>query len=146
MIIKCCWLQVYFWSFLDWLSDFLYCPSFTIIWSNLYAIFLFVFLVFSFVLSFNSIFLIVFIANNLFFYSFLFSLSFSLCHNFFFLFKFNCGWKSNPNFTKQMNVAKDSKVRPFYEKAPFFVNFRIYLFNVTNKNEVLQGSESNLKL
>lgn len=84
MIIKCCWLQVYFWSFLDWLSDFLYCPSFTIIWSNLYAIFLSVFLVFSFVLSFNSIFLIVFIANNLFFYSFLFSLSFSLCHNFFF--------------------------------------------------------------
>lgn len=40
-----------------------------------------------------------------------------------------------------MNVAKDSKVRPFYEKAPFFVDFRIYLFNVTNKNDVIKGSE-----
>lgn len=41
---------------------------------------------------------------------------------------------------KQMNVAKDSKIRPFYEKAPFFVDFRIYVFNVTNKDEVIRGS------
>lgn len=48
----------------------------------------------------------------------------------------------NQNFeNKQMNVAKDSKVRPFYEKAPFFIDFRIYLFNVTNKNDVIKGSE-----
>lgn len=43
---------------------------------------------------------------------------------------------------KQMNVAKNSKIRPMYEKAPFFVDFRVYLFNVTNKNEVLKGSEN----
>lgn len=40
-----------------------------------------------------------------------------------------------------MNVAPGSKVRPFYEKAPFFVDFRIYIFNVTNKDEIMQGSE-----
>lgn len=40
-----------------------------------------------------------------------------------------------------MNVAPGSKVRPFYAKAPFFVDFRVYVFNITNKDEIMQGSE-----
>lgn len=42
---------------------------------------------------------------------------------------------------KQMHLGKSSKIRPFYEKAPFYIDFRIYVFNVTNKDEVLKGSE-----
>lgn len=40
-----------------------------------------------------------------------------------------------------MHLGNDSKIRPFYEKAPIYLDFRIYVFNVTNKDEVLQGSE-----
>lgn len=41
-------------------------------------------------------------------------------------------------------MAPGSKVRPFYEKTPFFLNFRVYVFNVTNKDEMIQGSELNV--
>ena len=41
-----------------------------------------------------------------------------------------------------MNVAPGSRLRPFYEKPPFFLNFKAYVFNVTNKEEVMQGSKS----
>lgn len=40
-----------------------------------------------------------------------------------------------------MNVAPGSKLRPLYIKAPIFADFRVYMFNVTNKDEVIQGSE-----
>lgn len=42
---------------------------------------------------------------------------------------------------KQVHVAKGSKLRPYYIKVPFFINFHVYLFNVTNKDDVIQGSE-----
>lgn len=42
---------------------------------------------------------------------------------------------------KEMHLGNDSKIRPFYEKAPIYIDFRIYVFNVTNKDEMLQGSE-----
>lgn len=41
-----------------------------------------------------------------------------------------------------MNVAPGSSIRPFYEKAPIFLEFRIFVFNVTNKEEILAGGES----
>lgn len=40
-----------------------------------------------------------------------------------------------------MNVAPGSSIRPFYEKAPIFLEFRIFVFNVTNKEEILAGGE-----
>lgn len=43
-----------------------------------------------------------------------------------------------------MTVAPGSKVRQLYEKMPFFFNFRMYVFNVTNKDEMMQGSEFDL--
>lgn len=42
---------------------------------------------------------------------------------------------------KQINVAPNSAIRPLYEKAPFFIDFRIRVFNITNKDEVIAGSE-----
>lgn len=45
-------------------------------------------------------------------------------------------------YWKQANLLPGSRVRPIYEKPPFFFNFLIYVFNVTNKNEVIQGSKS----
>lgn len=42
---------------------------------------------------------------------------------------------------KDMNVAPDGRLRPFYEKPPFYLHFLAYVFNVTNKDEVIQGSE-----
>lgn len=41
---------------------------------------------------------------------------------------------------QNVNVGKGSEIRPFYEKAPM-VNFRIHMFNVTNKDEVIKGSK-----
>lgn len=38
-------------------------------------------------------------------------------------------------------MGKGSDIRPFYEKTPM-LNFRIHLFNVTNKDDVIQGSKS----
>lgn len=35
-------------------------------------------------------------------------------------------------------MGKGSEARPFYEKTPM-LNFRLHLFNVTNKDEVIQG-------
>lgn len=40
-----------------------------------------------------------------------------------------------------MHVAKGSKMREFYEKTPIFLNFLVYIFNVTNKEEFINGSE-----
>lgn len=40
-----------------------------------------------------------------------------------------------------MHLGNDSKIRPYYEKAPIYLDFRIYLFNVTNKEEVIEGGE-----
>lgn len=42
-----------------------------------------------------------------------------------------------------MNLAPGSRLRPFYEKQPFYLHFLAYVFNVTNKDEVIQGSELN---
>lgn len=44
---------------------------------------------------------------------------------------------------KKINVAPGSDIRPLYEKAPFFINFKVHLFNVTNKEEVNEGSKLN---
>lgn len=38
-------------------------------------------------------------------------------------------------------MGKGSEIRPFYEKTPM-LNFRIHMFNVTNKEDVIQGSKS----
>lgn len=46
---------------------------------------------------------------------------------------------------KQINVAPGGDIRPMYEKVPFFLEFRVRLFNVTNKEEILEGSEWFLK-
>lgn len=43
-------------------------------------------------------------------------------------------------FMQQLNTAPDSDVRPLYEKVPFFLDFRIYMFNCTNPDEVTKGS------
>lgn len=45
-----------------------------------------------------------------------------------------------------MNVAPGSELRPLYEKTPFFIHFRLRVFNITNKEEVIQGSECNVFL
>lgn len=45
-----------------------------------------------------------------------------------------------------MHLGNDSKIRPYYEKAPIYLDFRIYLFNVTNKEEVIEGGEYYLLL
>lgn len=42
-----------------------------------------------------------------------------------------------------MNLAPGSRLRPLYEKQPFYFHFLAYVFNVTNKDEVIQGSELN---
>lgn len=42
---------------------------------------------------------------------------------------------------QQINVAKGSDLRPLYEKTPFFLNFRFYIFNITNKDDFIQGSK-----
>lgn len=33
-----------------------------------------------------------------------------------------------------------SELRELYVKTPFFVNFRVYLFNLTNPDDVTKGS------
>lgn len=40
-----------------------------------------------------------------------------------------------------MTLAVDSKLRPMYEKVPIFVDYLLYVFNVTNKDEFIQGRE-----
>lgn len=40
-----------------------------------------------------------------------------------------------------MHIAPDSDIRPMYEVAPFPLEFRLRLFNITNKEEVIEGSE-----
>lgn len=40
-----------------------------------------------------------------------------------------------------MNVAPGSTLRGFYEKAPIGIDFRVIIFNVTNKDDVVRGSE-----
>lgn len=42
---------------------------------------------------------------------------------------------------KEINVAPGTRLRGFYQKPPVYLDFKIYLFNVTNKDEVNQGSE-----
>lgn len=41
---------------------------------------------------------------------------------------------------KQANLVPGSPIRAVYEKPPFYLNFLIYVFNVTNKEEVISGS------
>lgn len=38
-----------------------------------------------------------------------------------------------------MTVTPDSDVRPLYSKVPFPIDFRVYIFNITNKEEVQSG-------
>lgn len=121
-----------------WLLDSWYCPLFITILSNLYAIFFSVFSIFSFVHNFNLISLLIIFSAKYIPMNFHF---FVMLIGFSFIFLITCQKINLTFFTKQMNVSKESKVRPFYEKAPFFVDFRIYLFNITNKHEVIQGSE-----
>lgn len=45
--------------------------------------------------------------------------------------------------SQQINVATGSKLRPMYVKTPIFLNFKVYIFNVTNSEEVSEGSEYN---
>ena len=40
---------------------------------------------------------------------------------------------------QQINLTPKSDVRPLYEKVPFFIDFRIYMFNCTNPQEVTKG-------
>ncbi|XP_055299621.1 sensory neuron membrane protein 1-like [Sitodiplosis mosellana] len=47
--------------------------------------------------------------------------------------------------TGQINVAPGSTIRPLYEKAPFFIDFRVRLFNVTNKEEIIEGKKPKLQ-
>ena len=42
---------------------------------------------------------------------------------------------------KQINLTPKSAIREMYTKAPFFIDFRVYLFNVTNKDVVQTGGE-----
>lgn len=42
---------------------------------------------------------------------------------------------------QQVNVAPGSSLRGFYEKAPVGLDFRVIVFNVTNKDDVIRGSE-----
>lgn len=40
-----------------------------------------------------------------------------------------------------MHLGNDSKIRSVYEQPPMYLDFRIFVFNVTNKDEVIDGSE-----
>lgn len=46
-----------------------------------------------------------------------------------------------------MNVKPKSPVRELYTKVPFPIDFRIYVFNLTNRDEVHKGKKlkSNVK-
>lgn len=47
-------------------------------------------------------------------------------------------------FLQQINLTPKSDVRPLYTKVPFFLDFRIYVFNLTNPEEFTEGtSKSN---
>lgn len=34
-----------------------------------------------------------------------------------------------------------SEIREFYTKLPFPIDFKVYLFNVTNKDDVMNGAK-----
>lgn len=51
--------------------------------------------------------------------------------------------KNSP--TQQITVAPDSAIRSMYTKVPFPIDFRIYVFNVTNKDEVTKGGKPKLQ-
>lgn len=40
-----------------------------------------------------------------------------------------------------MNLKPTSAVRPMYTKVPFAIDFRIYVFNLTNRDEVRKGDD-----
>lgn len=40
-----------------------------------------------------------------------------------------------------MNVTPKSAIRGLYEKVPFPVDFRIYVWNITNTEETLTGGK-----
>lgn len=42
---------------------------------------------------------------------------------------------------KQLRITPETMARKTFEKIPFPINFRLYLFNVTNKDEVLAGGK-----
>lgn len=44
-----------------------------------------------------------------------------------------------------MNVATDGDLRDRFTTLPFTLGFSIYVFNVTNKEEVIQGSKPKLQ-
>ncbi|XP_031624944.1 sensory neuron membrane protein 1-like [Contarinia nasturtii] len=41
----------------------------------------------------------------------------------------------------QLNLLPKSQLRPLYVKVPFFLDFRIYVFNLTNPDEVTKGGK-----
>lgn len=41
--------------------------------------------------------------------------------------------------SQQMNLSPKSDIREMYTKVPFPVNFKIYLFNLTNREETNRG-------
>lgn len=41
-----------------------------------------------------------------------------------------------------MNVGPKSTLRPLYTKVPFPLDFKIYVFNITNKDEVFNGGKT----
>lgn len=51
----------------------------------------------------------------------------------------------NNLYLQQINVAPGSALRPLYTKVPFAIDFRVYIFNVTNKDEVTKGAKPKLQ-
>lgn len=57
----------------------------------------------------------------------------------------NVKFKIDFNSQQQINLKPGSEIRPLWEKIPFYLDFHIYLFNVTNPDEVSRGGKPNLQ-
>lgn len=43
------------------------------------------------------------------------------------------------NFTQQIQLTPNSELRGLYVKVPFYIDFKLFLFNLTNPEEFAQG-------